>query len=155
MHWTAVKVTSHEAPASGGAFEIVEQNSEDDSDTGRYLAAGAARALLVRSSREALRLAMQALRETVTGNVIVESNSAVRWLNPDIYLMAVNTGEADLKTSARENLDRVDAFVVTGTTPDFVQGRKWFQAEPPVYAGGELLAFVIALSASAGRANDK
>lgn len=87
LNWTAVKI-SHHAPASGAAFEIVEERQAGESgDTRRYLAAGAARAFWVRGDFEA---ALPALERLLAGTAhwIVESTRASKRIPCDAVLVA-------------------------------------------------------------------
>src|SRR6266478_8540382 len=90
FHWTAVKITQygHGVCSANGApcdcatadhtWAISEEKDRGgDSDTSRFLLAGAARSLWVRTERGRLAEAMPVLRARIegAGNVIVESNS--------------------------------------------------------------------------------
>jgi hypothetical protein len=86
FHWTAVKVTTHE---HGHTEPIWEETAPGQStDTGRYLAAGAARALLITAQPDQL---PRIVDEFFLGlppqpNVIFESNRVLRHLQPDLCL---------------------------------------------------------------------
>jgi tRNA(adenine34) deaminase len=73
-------------------------------DSGRYLAAGAAKSYWMRGDLER---AVAALREILAANdnVIVESNSVLRFIEPDLYLLVVG---GEMKESAKEFADRAD-----------------------------------------------
>jgi len=45
-------------------------------------------------------------------NAIVESNSVLQFLQPDLYLVVIDPALHDFKTSAQEFLDRADAMIV-------------------------------------------
>ena len=47
-----------------------------------------------------------------TGNTILESNSVLRFLKPDLAISVLDPGVADFKASALRYLDRVDAIVM-------------------------------------------
>lgn len=47
-----------------------------------------------------------------TQNVIIESNSVMRFLKPDLYLTVLDPETADFKTSAQTFLDRADAVLL-------------------------------------------
>src|ERR1041385_2534228 len=95
MNWTAVKVTQfgHGVCSTSGelcdcavaehAFAITaERRADSGTDTARFLAAGARRALWVRTGQGELLAALPALRQTIAGEecVIVESNSLRRFI---------------------------------------------------------------------------
>jgi hypothetical protein len=91
-----------------------EAERHSGSDTARFLAAGASRALWVRTLQGRLAEAMPALREAIEGarDVIIESNSVMRFLRPDLYLSVLDPETADFKESSREMLDRADALLI-------------------------------------------
>src|SRR5579862_5177654 len=119
--WTAVKISDHRHDVSdckllaeGSGWCIREQLERDDtSDTARYLRAGSMRALLVQAEEGALRNAVAALHPFLSGNAIIESNRAVEFLSPDLFLLMVDA-ERDLKPSAQSQLQRADALVWRG-----------------------------------------
>jgi hypothetical protein len=45
-------------------------------------------------------------------NIIIESNSVMRFLRPDLYLTVLDPNNADFKDSARNFLDRADAVLL-------------------------------------------
>lgn len=120
--WTAAKITSHfHQPeecvpvATGAGWQIWEQRAGDaHTDTARYLAAGAVRSLLVSAEREGLVAACSALKTEISadGNAIVESTASAQILAPDMFLLVVDPGSQELKTSAREQLLQAHALVV-------------------------------------------
>jgi len=93
--WTAVKITQYGhgiCSANGEACDCATADhswaiSEDrdrsgESDTSRFLVAGAVQALWVRTEQGRLAEAMPALRRRLEGarNVIIESNSVLKFL---------------------------------------------------------------------------
>ncbi|MGA7909396.1 MAG: hypothetical protein WCA16_18460 [Candidatus Sulfotelmatobacter sp.] len=165
--WTAVKITQygHGICSSDGApcdcatadhtWAISEELSRSgESDTSRFLAAGAKRALWVRTEQGRLAEAMPALRERIEGwrNVILESNSVLRFLRPDLYLTVLDPTTEDFKNSAREFLDRADAVILHARTAgEFawqgvslrpVAERPVFRIAPPPYVTPQLVEFV-------------
>ncbi len=116
----------------------VERDREGRSDTSRLLAAGASEALWLRVAQGRLADAMPLLRERLVGReyVLIESNSVVDYLEPDVYVSVVDDRVADFKPSARRLLDRADAIAsVAGADGHFA-------VEPPDYCSAELAAFV-------------
>ena len=69
----------------------------------------------VRTPAGGLNEAMPRLRRLIDegGNVIVESNSLLRFLKPDFYAIVVDGAVADFKPSCLRSLDRADALVMT------------------------------------------
>jgi hypothetical protein len=164
--WTAVKITQYGhgiCSANGEACDCAtadhswaiseERDRTGKSDTSRFLVAGAAKALWVRTEQGRLAEAMPSLRQRLegAGHVIFESNSVVRYLRPDLYLTVLDPGTADFKNSAREFLDRADAVIlhesVAGTKWDSVSlkpvaDRPLFYITPPRYLTPQIAEFV-------------
>jgi hypothetical protein len=131
LGWTAVKITQHghgicsrsgepcgcavTAPDCPYALDE-ELDAAGSTDTSRFLRAGARRSLWVRTPVGALGTAMPALREALTGaeHVIMESNSVIEFLRPDVYLTVLEPAVADFKVSARRFLDQADAALMIG-----------------------------------------
>src|ERR671925_406377 len=126
-NWTAGKITqfghgvcSVNGESCGCATDehTVAINEERDrsgeSDTSRFLVSGAVRSLWVRTKQGYLAEAMPGLRSRISGasNIIIESNSVMRFLRPDLYLTVLDYGTADFKASAREYLDLADAVIL-------------------------------------------
>ena len=94
-------------------------------------------------------------------NVIVESNSVLELVQPDIFLMLLDFSCQDFKASSLRFMDRVDAFVVIDNginTPmweEIARGmwdhKPQFPVKPPNYVTPALAGFVrsmLALSSS-------
>ena len=109
---------------------------------------------------------MPAVREVCAAsrNLIVESNSIVEFLTPDLYLVVLDFAQADFKASSRRLLSRADACVVIERG---IQEPLWndvpleswdakprFPVQPPQYVTAALAAFVkdrlLAAGTSAG-----
>jgi hypothetical protein len=167
FHWTALKITQYGhgiCSADGAACDCAtadhswavseEHNRDGDSDTSRFLAAGADKVLWVRTQQGRLAEAMPSLRSKIAGakNVIIESNSVIRFLRPDLYLLVLDPMTADFKTSAREFMDRADAIILHqgwGERPKWdgvslkpVADRPVFPINPPPYVTAELVDFL-------------
>src|SRR5690242_18695109 len=116
--WLAVKITqyghgicsNHGGPCDCAlddqehSFAINEERDRSgESDTSRFLIAGAARSLWARTRQGYLAEAMPDLRREIAKheNVIIESNSVLRFLRPDLYLTVLDPKNADFKDSAR------------------------------------------------------
>jgi len=118
MRWTAIKMTQH---GHGGCSVFEERDAANGTDSGRYLAAGAVRSLLIQGG---LGEAMARVREEIAAaeNVMIESNSVLEFVRPDVFVMVLDAGNADFKDSAKRYLDRADAVVVTGGE---LEGAAW------------------------------
>ena len=98
-----------------------------DSDSSRFLAAGAARAWWVRTEQGRLAEAMPTIRRKLAGceNAILESNSILKFLRPDLYLTVLDPATADFKKSAQEFLDRADAVILHESAAQSRHGRRF------------------------------
>ena len=131
-----------------------EKDQAGESDTSRFLVAGAARSLWVRTEQGRLAEAMPALRKRIESahNVILESNSVLKFMRPDLYLTVLDPGTEDFKKSAQEFLDRAGAVILHdrangGTAWQAVSlkpvvGRPVFRIAPPPYVTEEIVGFV-------------
>lgn len=165
LEWTAVKITQYghgvcsangapcDCATADHAWAISEErNCDGESDTSRFLLAGAARALWVRTEQGRLAEAMPALRKRLeqARNVIMESNSVLKFIRPDLYLTVLDPGTEDFKNSAREFLDRADAVILHGGSDAAwqnvslkpVAGQPVFRIAPPPYVTREIVEFV-------------
>ena len=167
FNWTALKITQfgHGICSADGKpcdcdtgddhFRALsdEKDLSGDSDTSRFLVAGAKRSLWVRTRQGRLSEAMPDIERKIAGaeNVIMESNSVIRFLRPDLYLTVLDADNADFKDSAREFLDRADAVLLhrNGSVPRWnsvslkpVAERPFFCIEPPNYVTSEIVGFV-------------
>jgi molybdopterin-guanine dinucleotide biosynthesis protein len=164
--WTAVKITqfghgvcSVNGESCGCATDehtvaiSEERDRSGGSDTSRFLLAGAQRSLWVRTKQGFLAEAMPSLRKRIEGetNVIMESNSVIKFLRPDLYVSVLDFETADFKASAREFLDRADAIVLhqSATPPQWsdvslklLHGKTIFRITPPDYVTPEIVEWV-------------
>jgi len=160
--WSAFKITQHRhglGPAGAGkeiAWAVSEETDRaGGSDTSRFLAAGAEHAFWVRTEPNRLAEAMPTvqLRLPKSKNAIVESNSVLRFLQPDLYMVVVDPATADFKSSAKQFLDRADAVILhrrPGPAQDASittmlrssANRPVFMITPPEYVTQEIVAFV-------------
>jgi hypothetical protein len=168
-HWTALKITQfgHGICSADGKpcdcatmddhFKALsdERDLSGDSDTSRFLVAGAERSIWVRTQQGRLGEAMSDIRRRIAEaeNVIMESNSIMGYMQPDLYLTVLDSEQEDFKVSANEFLDRADAVILhqhkTGTKPrwnavsmDRVAGKPRFLIQPPPYVTREIVDFV-------------
>ena len=126
-NWTAFKVTQYGhgvCSLNGEACHCAtddhswaiseEKDRSGESDTSRFLAAGAVRSLWVRTEQGRLAEAMPTIRRRIAEaqNVILESNSILKFVRPDLYLTVLDPATPDFKRSAQEFLDRADAVIL-------------------------------------------
>jgi hypothetical protein len=90
-------------------------------DSSRYLAAGACRALFLRTRQSDLARGISLLQRALAGSeyVILESNAAVKFIRPDLFLVVLDPGMREFKEYSRRYMELADGFVVrespTGT----------------------------------------
>jgi hypothetical protein len=166
FHWTAIKITQYghgicsvngelcDCATDDHSWAVTEERDRSgESDTSRFLLSGAVRSLWVRTRQGMLAEAMPRVRKELASaeNAIVESNSIMRFLRPDLYLTVLDTATADFKTSAQEFLDRADAVVLHDSSGDVawtnvslqpVAAKPRFLIRPPQYVTPELIEFV-------------
>ena len=164
--WTAIKITQckHDAPygepcdceLAGQSMAVSEERDlATGTDSSRYLAAGAVRSLWIRVRAGCLGEAMPRIRAEIESavNVILESNSVLEYLTPDLYAAVLDPAVTDFKPSARRNLDQADGILIcAGPTrqpallgvPANLMPRSWvFGIEPPSYSSAEFVSFVV------------
>ena len=167
LHWTALKITQYGhgvCSLDGAACHCAtedhtwavdeETDRSGKTDTSRFLVAGAQRAWWVRTEQGRLAEAMPSVRRMLSTatNAILESNSVLKFIRPDLYLTVLDPATADFKKSAQEFLDRADAVILhesqagalawreTSLKP--VVGRPMFRIQPPNYVTPEIIDFV-------------
>ena len=133
-HWIAGKITQygHGVCAQNGencdcapddhVSAISWEPRASETDSGRFLAAGARRSFWLRTKQgflaEGLPLLRNALREASEGEhnpsgpIILESNTLLQFLKPSLYLMVLDPAKPDFKESARLQMHRASAFVL-------------------------------------------
>jgi hypothetical protein len=166
-NWTAFKITQYGhgiCSRNGGTCDCAcadhswaiseERDRSGESDTSRFLAAGAVRSWWVRTEQGRLVEAMPLVREKLaqTSHSIVESNSVMEFLKPDLYLTVLDAGVADFKNSAQRYLQQADAVLLhsqNGTKPGWsddlvesIDGKPRFLIKPPDYVTDALVEFV-------------
>ncbi len=166
FNWTAVKITQYGHGICSANGELCDCATDDhswalteerdrsgESDSSRFLVSGAVRSLWVRTRQGMLAEAMPRLRQELAAaeNAILESNSVMRFLRPDLYITVLDAATADFKTSAQEFLDRADAVILHDAADQVawsnvslkpVAGRPTFRIRPPHYVTPELVEFV-------------
>jgi hypothetical protein len=130
-----------------------EKDGSGMSDSSRFLCAGAMRSFWVRTEHGRLAEAMPTVRRRVAEaeNAIIESNTIMRFIRPDLYIPVLDPGTQDLKNSAKEFLDRADAIIMhrdeqdprwQGISLKPVAARPVFYISPPYYVILDLVDFV-------------
>ena len=107
----------------------------NETDSGRFLAAGARRAFWLRTKQGFLAEGMPLLRKALNdlqdddqsapACVILESNTLLQFLKPSLYLMVLDSSKGDFKDSARLQLDRASAFVLRQPLPAANRPAAW------------------------------
>lgn len=166
-NWTALKITQYghgvcsidgepcHCATDDHSWAISEElDRSGESDTSRFLAAGAARVWWVRTEQGRLAEAMPTVRGKLaeSKNTIVESNSILKFLRPDLYLTVLDPATADFKRSAQEFLDRADAVILHQSETTEVAWREislkpvarrpMFRISPPPYVTSQIVKFV-------------
>lgn len=155
-HWTAVKISQHGHDIPPDASYVIreEHDAAGDGDTSRYLKAGARRALLLSARPGRLGDAIPALRRELgrADDVILESNSVLEFLEPDVYLALLDPAIPDFKSSARQFLQNASAVVLNEPERcsmrwdkallDQVMRKPIFRVRPPHYLTADLVEFV-------------
>jgi len=165
--WTAFKITQYghgicsrdgspcDCVCADHSWAISEERDRSGaSDSSRFLAAGAARSWWVRTEQGRLGEAMPLLQEKIAAasHAIIESNSVLEFLRPDLYLSVLDPATSDFKKSAQRYLARADALVVhtTNGSPLQWQGvslpagdrQPAFLIQPPRYVTAAMIEFV-------------
>jgi len=166
FHWTAMKITQyghgicsangkqcHCASADHTWAVTEERDRSGGSDSSRFLVSGAVRSLWVRTRQGMLAQAMPRVRTELNAseNAILESNSVMRFVRPDLYITVLDAATADFKLTAQQFLDRADAVVMhdepgaiawSNVSLKPVAGKPVFKIRPPEYITAELVDFV-------------
>jgi hypothetical protein len=170
-HWTALKITQYghgvcslngescHCATDDHTWAISEEKDRSgESDTSRFLVAGAVRALWVRTEQGRLAEAVPSIRRKLaeSENAILESNSILKFVRPDLYLSVLDPATADFKRSAQEFLDQADGVILhlpkqptegcgaawTGISLKPVADRPIFEIHPPEYVTPQIVEFV-------------
>jgi hypothetical protein len=169
-HWTALKITQYghgvcslngescHCATDDHSWAISEEKDRSgDSDTSRFLVAGAVRSWWVRTEQGRLAEAIPTIRRKLieSENVILESNSILKFVRPNLYLPVLDPATADFKRSAQEFLDQADAVILhaskesnggkaawTNVSLKPVAGCPIFEIRPPEYVTDEIVQFV-------------
>jgi hypothetical protein len=178
LHWTALKITQYghgicsangtpcDCATGDHSWAVTEERDRSgESDSSRFLVAGADHSWWVRTEQGRLAEAMPRVRAILASaqSVIIESNSILRFLKPDLYLTVLDPSTADFKSSAQQFLDRADAVLLHANSdaanydsasprpadPAWKQvslkpvaTRPTFSIRPPQYVTPEIIDFV-------------
>src|SRR6266700_1042665 len=164
-NWTAFKITQFghgQCSLSGEPCHCAtedhtwaiseEKDLSGKTDSSRFLTAGAKRSFWVRTEQGRLAEAMPAIRRRLAEaeNAILESNSILKFIRPDLYITVLDPATEDFKATAQQFLDRADAVVLheaadarwNGISLKPIAGRPVFYIRPPKYVTVEIAAFV-------------
>ncbi len=182
FRWTAFKITQYghgfctadgRPCACQTADACVAVNPERDpatgTDTSRFLQAGAERVFWVRTRIGRLADAMPRIHAEIAAapNAILESNSVLDFLQPDLCLTVLDPAASDFKDSARRFLSRADAILCSGSShtataaavrdpalDPAVRSKPRFAVAPPHWLPDSLVDFVrVRLAAPAIRSS--
>ena len=136
--WTAIKITSHDYGLGARVWE--EKSAAGGTDTSRYLAAGARRALLITAADEEIEeLVRQALSRCAVGGgedlaegTILESNRVLRFVDPDLCLGVEGAPGGERKASYERVAARADAVVRRAESDGVIEESR------PVFELGDL-----------------
>jgi hypothetical protein len=155
-NWTAFKITQfghglcslNGKPCSCATEDrcwaiTEEKDAAGKSDTSRFVAAGAKRSFWVRTEQGRLAEALPVLRRRISEseNAIIESNSIVEFIRPDLYITVLDPAVQDFKTSAQRLLKRADAVVLPEAAV-WQSSKPRFRIRPPEYVTREVVMFV-------------
>jgi hypothetical protein len=121
--WTAIKITSHAHVPHEPIFE--ETAAGQETDTARYLAAGAGRALLFTAHEGGLGALMRKFLDEHPGShLIVESNSVLNHLKPDLCFAVSMSLKGGDKPSFEIVEQCADATVALGGHDHVIPGAR-------------------------------
>jgi molybdopterin-guanine dinucleotide biosynthesis protein len=165
--WAAVKITQygHGVCANEGKdcgceaepdhpFALSEEYEPSRTDSGRFLAAGAERSFWLRTPSGELARAAGTVQKLLRQSdyVIVESNSILELVKPDLFLMVLDFSCEDFKASSLRFMDRADAFLVVdrginaplwdGIAAGLWDTKPQFLVKPPRFMTAEVAEFV-------------
>lgn len=169
--WAAMKITQYghgicsrngepcDCACDQHSWSISEEKSRaGDSDTSRFVLAGAARVWWVRTEQGRLASAIPTIGRRLAESryAILESNSVLGFIQPDLYVTVLDPETADFKKSAQQYFSRANAVLLHSVdgvgskqipinlSPDlkFNPESRVFTIHPPQYVTADLVAFV-------------
>lgn len=166
-NWTAFKLTQFghgrcslngrpcQCETADHAWAITEEkDTSGKTDSSRFLIAGAKHSFWVRTAQGQLDKAIPAIQRRLNDaeNAILESNSILKFIQPDVYISVLDPATEDFKSSAQKYLERADAVILhrSGTHEPSWPGislasatdRPVFVIDPPDYVSSEVVEFV-------------
>ncbi|GAB4407542.1 MAG: molybdopterin-guanine dinucleotide biosynthesis protein MobB [Thermodesulfovibrionales bacterium] len=130
--WGAIKYTKTAIYCS--MIDDIEVLSKEDKDTERLLSSGAERVLWVQSPAselgEVLPMAVEKLSDLK--GIVVEGNSAIEFLRPDIIIFIFGSDSGRIKESARRVLEMADVVVCKGSNELIVTSGQSNRSQPSV-----------------------
>jgi hypothetical protein len=163
-NWTAFKVTQFghgrcslngkpcQCETADHAWAITEEkDTSGKTDSSRFLLAGAKHSFWVRTAQGKLEKAMPGIQRRLkeSGNAILESNSIMKFIQPDIYISVLDPANEDFKNSAQQYLERADAIILhrnddrkSSWREISLPDRPVFVIDPPEYVSSEVVEFV-------------
>ena len=163
-NWTAFKLTQFghgrcslngkpcQCETADHAWAVTEEkDASGKTDSSRFLLAGAKHSFWVRTAQGKLEKAMPGIERRLkeSENAILESNSILKFIQPDAYISVLDPANEDFKNSAQQYLSRADAVIVhrSGNRepnwPDIsLPDRPVFMIDPPDYVSSEVVEFV-------------
>jgi hypothetical protein len=159
LAWTAIKITQFghgvcskdgeacECTVPDHSYAVTrELDAASGTDTSRYLAAGARRSFWARTAAGNLGEAIPALRRIweSAGNTIIESNSILQFVKPELYLVVLDFAVEDFKESSRRYLDRADALItVSEGVPRWQSVAESLWRGKPVYSPADAARLLV------------
>lgn len=167
-NWTAFKVTQFghgrcslngrpcQCETADHSWAITEEQSfAGESDSSRFLVAGAQHSYWVRTAQGQLEKALPAIQRRIgeAENAILESNSILKFIQPDLYLTVLDPATEDFKASAHQFLSRADAIILHGGNNVHARwaavsleqknsAAQVFRISPPPYLSDDVVQFV-------------
>jgi len=164
--WTAFKITQfgHGICSRNGkqcdcasrdrCWAMTEEHDKSGiSDTSRFLVSGARQAFWVRTEQGRLHESMFTIERKLNSapNAIIESNSILEFVRPDLYITVLDPATEDFKASAERYLDRADGIVLHRSEQNpprwfgisvALVAKRVFHISPPPYVSTSLVEFV-------------
>ncbi len=166
LPWTAIKITQYghgvcsrdgkrcDCAPTEHPFALTEEtDASGPSDTSRFLAAGAQRSLWLRVRQGQLGHAFSILQQALdhAEYALVESNSVLEFVRPELYLVVLDSSYPDFKKSARRFLQFADALVTTseplipeawpGVDAEVLHQKPLFRLSPRTFSSASLCRF--------------
>ena len=165
-NWTAFKITQFghgECSVDGEPCDCVpedrcwaiteERDRSGKSDSSRFLLSGAKQAFWVRTEQGRLHEALPAIERKIADaeNAILESNSILQFIRPDLYITVLDPATEDFKSSAQTYLELADAIILHNVNGSgrwnsaalaSTSTRPVFRITPPPYVNADLVEFV-------------